>query len=131
MMLRLIAYVTGHAQALYADAGPGESSLSSTSRADQDDLSTANRALGAGRWTDRLTASGESTRSKAPVPEGQSLVSPPPIGLPRSALGVALLQHAALVPGPHHILTDWNGRKKDKLSVHVLASAAVEIELCI
>src|ERR1700730_1595074 len=70
-------------------------------------------------------------RDRAPVHEGQSLVSPPPIGLPRSALGVALLQHAALVPGPHHILTDWNGRKKDKLSVHVLASAAVEIELCI
>src|SRR5712671_7524617 len=60
----------------------------------------------------------------------RSLLPPSRVALPRSALGVALLQHAALVPGRHYVLTDQTGRKKDQPSVQVLARAAVEIELC-
>src|SRR5216683_900116 len=59
----------------------------------------------------------------------RSLFPPSRVALPRSALGVALLQHAALVPGRHYVLTDQTGRKKDQPSVHMLARAAVEIEL--
>ena len=61
----------------------------------------------------------------------RSLLPPSRIGLPRSARGVALLQHAAPVPGLHHVLADQNGRKKDKPSIHVLAHPAVKIELCV
>ena len=46
-------------------------------------------------------------------------------------LGVAFLQHAASIPGLDHVLTDRTGRRNDKLGVHVLARAAVEMEVCI
>ncbi len=66
-----------------------------------------------------------------PCPKGQSLVPPSRMALPESARCVALLRHAALVPGHRHVLTDEPGRKKDNLTVRVLAHPVVEVELCI
>ena len=77
-----------------------------------------------------LTSPGPPLRAGSDIP-GASLVPPPGIALPNSALCVALLDHASLVSVHGHVVAGQNGGNRDSLSVHVLACAVVEVEVCV